>query len=133
MEISLNGDFAKVDDEQRLAFGWAYVAGVDGNLVVDHSGDFVDDEVLPDLEKAAYDYVLVSREADEMHIRLDGIAKMVESVFVTPDKLQSMGLEGDRVGWWVGFKVSDDDVWQKVKSGQYSAFSIRGRGQREDV
>ena len=131
MEISLNGDFAKVDDEQRLAFGWAYVADIDGNLVVDHSGDFVDDAVLPDFEKAAYDYVLVSREADEMHIRLDGVAKLVESVFLTKEKLQAMGLEGNRVGWWVGFRVSDDDVWEKVKSGKYSAFSIRGRGKRE--
>lgn len=131
MDISLQGDFAKVDSERRLAFGWAYVADDDGNVVVDHSGDFVDKVALPDLEESAYEYVLKSREADDNHERFDNIAKLVESVFITPEKLKAMGLEGGRTGLWVGFKIQDDAVWQKVKSGEYSAFSIRGRGRRE--
>lgn len=133
MEISISGDFAKVDEERRLAFGWAYVADDDGNVIVDHSGDFVDKIALPDLEDAAYEYVLHSREADDMHERFDNIAKLVESVFITPDKLKAMGLEGGRTGLWIGFKVSDDDVWEKIKDGTYSAFSIRGSGRREAV
>lgn len=133
MDIELEGSFAKYDDDRRLAFGWAYVADDDGNVVMDHSGDFVDKAALPDLEEAAYEYVLNSREADEMHEKFEGIAKIVESVMVTPEKLQAMGLEGTRTGWWVGFKVHDDDVWEKVKNGTYSAFSIRGRGYREEV
>lgn len=133
MEISVSGDFAKVDDERRLAFGWAYVADDDGVVVADHSGDFVDKLALPDLEDAAYDYVLKSREADEMHVRLSGVAQLVESVMITPEKMSAMGMTGTRTGWWVGFKVQDDGVWQKVKDGTYSAFSIRGRGRREKV
>ena len=131
MEISLSGDFAKVDDDRRLAFGWAYVADDNGDVVIDHSGDYIDKVALPELEQAAYDYVLHSREADEMHEVLTGIAKVVESVMITPEKLAAMGLEGTRTGWWIGFKVEDEGVWEKVKSGQYSAFSIRGRGVRE--
>lgn len=132
MEISLKGDFAKVDADKRLAFGWAYVADDDGQVVVDRSGDFVDKVSLPELEDAAYRYVLDSREADEMHVVLTGVAKVVESVMITPEKLKAMGLEGGRTGWWVGFKVEDEEVWSKVKSGEYSAFSIRGRGRREE-
>ena len=131
MEISLSGDFAKVDDDRRLAFGWAYVADDNGDVVIDHSGDYIDKVALPELEQAAYEYVLHSREADEMHEVLTGIAKVVESVMITPEKLAAMGLEGTRTGWWIGFKVEDEGVWEKVKSGQYSAFSIRGRGVRE--
>lgn len=133
MDIQLEGSFAKFDDDKRLAFGWAYVADDDGMVVIDHSGDFVDKTALPDLEDAAYDYVLNSREADEMHERFENVAKLVESVMVTPEKLAAMGFEGSRTGWWVGFRVQDENVWSKVKDGTYSAFSIRGRGIREEV
>lgn len=127
------GTFCKLDGEHQLAFGWAYVAQQDGAQVIDKSGDFIDAEALGDFEHAAYDYVLVSREADEQHVKLYGVAKLVESVFLTPDKIQKMGLSGDRVGWWLGFKVHDPEVWEKVKSGEYPMFSIRGAGVREPV
>lgn len=126
------GEFAKVEPDQQLAFGWAYVADDNGQVVVDHSGDFVDEVALPDLEKAAYDYVLESREGDEMHVTTTGVAKLVESVLVTPEKLAAMGLDGARTGWWVGFKVQDPEVWAKVKSGEYPQFSIRGVGFRDE-
>lgn len=133
MEISFSGDFAKVDDERRLAFGWAYVADEDGRIVLDHSGDYIDSETLPDFEEAVYKYVLQSREADEMHETFEGIAQIVESVMVTPEKLEAMGMEGGRTGWWVGFKVQSDEVWEKVKAGKYAALSIRGKGLREEA
>jgi hypothetical protein len=37
------------------------------------------------------------------------------------------------VGWWIGFKVLDQDVWEKVKSGEYPMFSIEGEAIREEV
>lgn len=33
-------------------------------------------------------------------------------------------------GWWIGFKVTDDDVWAKVKDGTYPMFSIEGEAVR---
>lgn len=131
MDVQLRGTFAKVDDERRLAFGWAYVADDDGMVVIDHSGDFVDKAALPALEDAVYQYVLESREADEMHVKLSDVAKLVESVMLTPEKMAAMGVTGTRTGWWVGFKVMDEQVWEKVKDGTYSMFSIRGRGHSE--
>lgn len=131
--VHLSGTFSKLDPERRLAFGWAYVSERDGQVVTDHSGDFIDNAALSELEDAAYEYVLTSREADDMHERFEGVAKLVESVMFTPEKLSAMGLPETVIGWWVGFRVSDDDVWQKVKSGEYAAFSIRGTGVREPV
>lgn len=131
--LRLTGSFEKLDDERRLAFGWAYVSEDNGQLVLDHSGDFVDKAALSDLEDAVYDYVLHSREGDEMHVRMSGVAKLVESVLITPEKLQAMGLQGTRTGWWVGFKVLAEDVWRKVKAGNLPAFSITGTGMREEV
>lgn len=131
VKVRITGDFTKVDPERRLAFGWAYVAEKDGQLVVDHSGDFIDKAALPALEDAAYEYVLVSREADEMHEKLYGVAKLVESIMLTPEKAAAMGIETNKIGWWVGYKIHDDEVWAKVKDGTYAAFSIRGVGEKE--
>lgn len=130
---NLRGTFCKLDGERQLAFGWAYVAEQDGRVVVDKSGDFIDAEALPALEDAAYEYVLYSREADEMHTKLTGVAKLVESVFLTKEKAEAMGMTATQVGWWVGFKVQDAEVWSKIKDGTYPAFSIRGVGTYEAV
>lgn len=70
MEIAKTAKIAKVDEDERLVFGWASVV----------------------------------KDADPL-----------------PH------------GWWVGFKVLDDEVWKGVKTGKYSMFSIRGSGQRTPV
>ena len=35
--------------------------------------------------------------------------------------------------WWIGFQVTDADVWEKVKDGTYSMFSIEGKAERVEV
>lgn len=131
--VRITGDFTKLDDERRLAFGWAYVAEDDGLIALDHSGEFIDKAALPSLEDAAYDYVLVSREADEMHVKLSGVAKLIESLMLTPEKAEAMGIETKKIGWWVGYRIEDDGVWAKVKDRTYSGFSIRGTGAVEEA
>ena len=56
----------------------------------------------------------------------------MESVVFTEDKLKAMGIPDETVpyGWWVGFKIDDDDTWNKVKDGSYSMFSIEGTAVR---
>lgn len=123
---------AKKDDDKMLAFGWANVSiTVDGEVVEDYQEDIVEPEVL---EAAAYTFVELYREGGEMHER-GGAAVMVESVVFTEEKMQAMGIpEGTLpVGWWIGFKVTDTDVWEKVKDGTYSMFSIEGEAIREEV
>lgn len=125
----------KLDEEKRLAFGWAYIAKDKfGNVVVDKQGDFVDD--MEELEKAAYLFVNESRTGGVMHLR-DGdnakrIGHLVESFVTTPEKLEKMGLPSTtEQGWWVGFRVEDDEVWQGIKDGKYKSFSIHGQGRRQ--
>lgn len=123
---------AKAVDDKRLAFGWANVAiRTDGDQIVDWQEDIVDPEVL---EEAAYEFVELYREGGEMHER-GGVAVLVESVVFTKEKMQAMGIPEGIVpaGWWIGFKVTDDDVWAKVKDGTYSMFSIEGAAQRIDT
>lgn len=130
---SFEAAFVKVDDDQHLVWAWAYVWEDEGQQVIDHSGDVIDAEALGDFEKAAYDYVLDSREADEMHVKVTDVAKLVESFFLTPEKAQLFGLVTKRYGWIVGYKVTDEAVWAKIKDGTYTGMSIRGSGDREAI
>ncbi len=125
-------EVAKINADEHLAFGWAYQSRTaDGRTVIDHSGEFVD---IRTLEKAAYKFVELYREGSEMHER-GGVGVLVESIVFTPEKIQALGLSADALplGWWCGFKITDEGVWEKVKSGIYRMFSIEGRTHREEV
>ena len=128
-------EFSKVDSDKRQVFGWASITHVNGDPVVDRQGDVV---TLEEVEKSAYDYVVKSRVGGSQHKR-DGdkpfhAADLIESFVVTEDKAKAMGL-GDNVpqGWWVGFKVNDDNTWDKVKNGDVTGFSVHGRGKRQQI
>ncbi|UCC74380.1 MAG: ChaB family protein, partial [Gemmatimonadota bacterium] len=100
-------DVAKVDEDQRLVFGWAsIIENDDGTPLVDLQGDIITPDAL---EKAAYRFVLDSRKAGEMHQRTDGIGRLVESFVLTPEKAAALGID-KRSGWWVGFKIDDDST-----------------------
>lgn len=122
----------KSDDERRLVFGWANVAvRVDGEQIVDWQEDLIDPE---ELEKAAYEYVAEFGTAGEMHQR-GGVGRVVESVVFTKEKADALGIPPDILpeGWWIGFRITDDEVWEKVKNGEYPMFSIEGKAVREPV
>lgn len=119
----------KSDDEKMQAFGWASVALTEnGEVLEDWQHDIIEPE---ELEQAAYKFVNLYREGGEMHER-GGVAYLIESVVFTEEKMMAMGIpEGVLlVGWWIGFQVTDADVWEKVKNGTYSMFSIEGEAQR---
>lgn len=131
-EKSRKSKIAKVDEDRQLVFGWANVCvRCSGEPVVDYHDDVIDTE---DLETAAYNFVLNFGETGENHA---GVAKgrLIESFFVSPEKLQAMGLAKNAlpVGWWVGFHVEDKRAWQKVKAGKHRMFSIQGMARREEV
>ena len=130
----LKGRFriAKSDDEKKLAFGWASVSmRVDGELIEDWQGDMIEPV---ELEDAVYEYVRLYGDGGEMHER-GGVAVLVESVVFTEDKMKVMGIPAGTlpIGWWIGFKVLDKDVWEKVKDGTYPMFSIEGEAERVKV
>lgn len=134
--VSMSKEFvfkiAKTNDEKRLAFGWSVISrDALGNAVWDLQDDSVDPE---ELEALAYKYVRFYRDAGALH-NSKGKGVLVESVVTTLEKQQIWGIPSGvmPVGWWTGFYVTDDDVWAKVKSGEYAAFSIEGTAVREKV
>ena len=128
----MDTSIAKIDEEQRIVFGWASVAKrADGTTIEDSQGDVIESA---DLEKAAYDFVLDFREANAMHSG-PVTGRLVESFVSTPEKLEKMGIPAGVLptGWWSGYKIEDDDAWAGVKSGRYKMFSIEGVGTRTAI
>jgi hypothetical protein len=134
-DVTWSGEFAKADNDKRQVFGWASIVEIDGQPIVDRQGDWISPE---EIEKAAYDYVLKSRKGGHQHKR-DGdqpfhAGDMIESFVMTPEKIEKMNLPEDTpVGWWVGYKIHDDEAWDKVKKGEVTGFSIHGRGKRKET
>lgn len=126
--------YKAADDDKRLVFGWASVSiTVEGEQLEDRQQDVIDPE---DLEAAAYEYVLHFRDTGEEHIpTMRKKGKLVESCIFTEEKQRVMGIPPGilPVGWWIGFKIEDDDTWERVKNGAYKMFSIEGRANREPV
>lgn len=129
-------DFAIVHklDEQQIVYGWAsIVTNPDGSPVIDSQDDII---TADELHKASVHYVLKSRDGGVMHEET-GVAKLVASLVTTPEIVKALFPQAHAgaipTGWVVGFRVFDEKVWKRVKSGELSAFSIGGRGTRVPV
>jgi cation transport regulator ChaB len=124
----------KVDPDQYLVFGFASTATKRGKLIVDKQGDAIDPA---ELEKAAYDFVLTSRNQGDMHARTAGVGRMVESMVFTKEKQNAIQQHLDKMGdggkidlkkeaWFIGFKVDCPNLWDDIKKGKKLEFSIGG-------
>lgn len=120
---TLQVDVVKFDDEQQLVFGWAYVTKENGEVVYDHSGEWMQTSTL---EKAATEFMLTHRIGKTMHAG-DKTADIVHSLPITKDIADALGIQSNREGWIIAQKISDKKTWDAVKSGKLPAFSIGGR------
>lgn len=127
--FSVRADIVKANNEQQIVYGWASIVEKDGEPVVDTEGDVID---IADLEEAALAYVMKSRVASINHTG-DQVGSLVESIVFTKEKQQSLGVNLGKVGWWVGYKISDAEIWERVKSGELRSFSIGGSAVRTEI
>ena len=125
---NIEGQILKADDEQRMVYGWASVVTEKGEPVVDRQGDVIEPDTLVRAVNKFMEHVRVGKE---MH-KGEQIGAVIHSMPVTKEIGESLGIQSDREGWVVAFKVYNDDVWAKVKSGELAAFSIGGRAIKED-
>jgi len=117
----------KVDEDQRIVWGWASVVTEGGEAVVDKQADIISPELMV---KAATAFMLDARMAKAMHTGAQ-VGEVVHSFPLTKELADAFGLTTDREGWIIAMKVHDDDVWAKVKTGEYGAFSIGGMAAHE--
>ena len=139
MEFSKSFDITKIDQDERKVFGIFSLAKANGELLVDSEGDTIEPA---ELEKAAYEFNLTSRNAGRNHIVKSGIGRLIESFVVTQDKLDIIKAALEKAGvvdpvlspnaefWFGGFQIDDDDTWALIKSGDFTSFSIGGFADR---
>jgi hypothetical protein len=128
-KADITGRILKVDEEQRLIYGWASVITEKGVPVVDLQGDIIEADVLV---KAVNEFMENVRVGKTMHVG-EETGKVIHSMPVTKEIGDALGIQSDLEGWIVAYKVYDNDVWDRVKSGELRAFSIGGRAQREEL
>lgn len=118
----------KVDADQQIFYGWAYVSEENGQIVIDKQDDYI---IPADLLKAAEEFTLHGGKLGDMHDARN-VGRVVASFCTTEELCKAFGLsvQDNRRGWILGFKVDDPEVWQKIKSGGQLELSIGGRGER---
>jgi hypothetical protein len=126
---SIEGKILKVDDEQRMVFGWASVITEDGEPIIDRQGDMIEADTLV---KAVNEFMEHVRVGKAMHSG-EQVGVVVHSLPITKEIGEALGIHSNREGWVVAYKVFDDSVWERVKSGELAAFSIGGRAQKQEI
>jgi len=120
--IELSGTILKADDDERIVWGWASVVTEKGIPVVDKQGDVISPE---EISKAATEFMLDVRVAKAMH-EGEQVGHVVHSFPLTNELAKALGIQSEREGWIIAQKITDDETWARVKSGELSAFSIGG-------
>ena len=126
---NVEGQILKTDDEQRMVWGWASVVTEKGEPVIDRQGDVIEPETLV---KATGDFMEHVRVGKAMHTG-EQVGVVIHSLPITKEIGDALGIHSDREGWIVAYKVYDDAVWARVKSGELAAFSIGGRAMKEEM
>lgn len=113
----------KADEDARMVYGVVLEPHT-----VDLQGDVL---ALDTIETAAHKYLVRSRTVGDSHSRQAG-AEVVES-YLAPADLELGGQTVSMGSWVMGVHVTDGDLWEAVKSGEYTGFSIGGNGERKAI
>jgi len=128
--VEIEAEVIKVDEAQRLVYGWASVVTEDGEPVTDRQGDIIAPE---ELERAATEYMMDERAVKLMH-EGEQVGVTVHSMPLTFALAETLGVDTNgREGWIIAQKITDDSAWAKFLAGDLRAFSVGGRAVREAV
>lgn len=126
--VTFDATITKVDDEERIVYGFASVSEDDKGLVTDRQGDQIETK---ELVRAAHDFIR-KRHGKVMH---NGkcVGEVVESLVLRPELQKALGIDIKKIPWVVGYKVTDEATWSDVKKGKFTGFSVGGKGKRKQV
>ena len=160
-EWSMPLEIVKTQEDQQLVFGWASVSEIEGKLVIDKQDDVIlpedlesaayeylkwlqepdEAKVLGFLEK--FEPTLAKSFTLTLNKRSDAgmgymheskvLSVLIESMVFTKQKQELLGIDLGLQGWWVGWHVSDKDMFLKVKNRELPELSIGGRAVRVPV
>lgn len=125
--------FKSMDDEKRIVTGPAMVPNQE-IIRMDAEGNpyfvyFTEETVIKSQEIFAKNGKTKSTNFEHQENDMDGVT-VVESWIVTDpsnDKSNALGFKDiPKNTWMVSYKVDNDELWSKVKSGEVQGFSIEG-------
>jgi hypothetical protein len=116
-------DLFKMDDEQHLVYGVVLVPDVE-----DLQGDVISKE---EIQAAAHDYQVNSRLV-KAHHRSPTDAEVVES-YIAPVDIPLGGGIAPAGSWIMVTKVHSSKMWEAIKKGEVTGYSIGGMGEREKI
>ena len=129
MELQRDVQIIKLHEEQQVVRGVVLEPDV-----VDAQDDIMKAE---EIETAAHGFmieaqrVVIGEVVDVDHSEQADIV-VVES-FLAPVEFEEGGQTIRKGSWVLAVKVFDDEVWESVKSGDRTAFSIQGQAERVPV
>lgn len=113
-------NFSKQKEEKRLVYGIVYEPNK-----ADWQYEFMSEETI---ENMAHNFMLHYRQIDTNHDFMKGTGGVVESFIAR---------KGDpdfpKGSWILVTKVFDDKVWEQIKKGEITGYSLAGIGKYGDV
>ncbi|MEN1969015.1 XkdF-like putative serine protease domain-containing protein [Lentibacillus sp. N15] len=106
----------KEDEEQQLVYGVVYEPDVE-----DSHGDVM---TAAEIEKAAHGFVKDARNIDKQHDFESGVGEVVESYIAPADF--DIGEHSIAKGSWVLVTKASDEVWEDIKKGEITGYSMAG-------
>ena len=113
----------KADEEKRIVYGIVLEPHT-----VDLQGDVLGVDTI---EEAAHKYLTASRTVGDGHSH-KADAEVVES-YLAPADYKLGGQDISKGTWVMGVRILDSALWQMVKNGEYTGFSIGGTGTRHAI
>ena len=110
----------KTARDQQIVYGVVSEPGVE-----DLQGDILSES---EIRKACHKFMQTSQRIGKEH---SGVAKasIIES-YIAPTDFKCNGQKVCKGSWILGVKVHDQDIWQAIKKGDITGFSIAGTGTR---
>lgn len=121
-------EFVKVDEDRHLIGGIVYHSGPDAPA--DTEGDYVDSE--EELFEAMKSWMINGQAMKIMHKGRTKEIPLVECFQAEADTKKG-GKRVPKGAWYITNYVPDDDLWQAIKDGEITGYSMGGRGRAEEV
>lgn len=108
--------FTKSEDERQLVYGVVYEPDT-----YDSDEDFM---TAVEIEKAAHFFMKEARHIDKQHDFESGVGEVVES-YIAPADFSIDDVEIKKGSWVLATKASDE-IWEQIKSGEITGYSMAG-------
>jgi len=116
---------APLDAEKRVVVAWlSQVEDADGNPIVDNEGDSITIDALEDAVTEAFSHGGTAR-LERQHEQFE-LGDVIQFFTLSRDEREALGFGPGPAGAIVKVRVTDDQLWDDIKSGKVTDVSFLG-------